>query len=103
MSGFVFHPDAVNDLNEIWNFIALDNPPAADRTLVEINDAIRALLPFPRTGHSRPDLTSRPIRFVSVRDFLIAYAPEESPLLVLGVLHGRRNPRVIAAYLRTRR
>jgi plasmid stabilization system protein ParE len=46
MSGFVFHPDALNDLNEIWNFIALDNPPAADRTLVEINDAIRALLPF---------------------------------------------------------
>jgi hypothetical protein len=55
--------------------------------LVEINDAIRAVLPFPRTGHSRPDLTSRPIRFVSVRDFLIAYAPEESRLLVLGVLH----------------
>jgi plasmid stabilization system protein ParE len=46
MSGFVFHPDALNDLNEIWNFIALDNPPAADRTLLEINNAIRVLLPF---------------------------------------------------------
>ncbi len=26
MSGFVFHPDALADLNEIWEFIAADNP-----------------------------------------------------------------------------
>jgi hypothetical protein len=37
-----------------------------------------------------------------VRDLLIAYAPDEKPLLVVAVLHGRRNPRVIAALLRTR-
>ena len=61
MSGFVLHPDALNDLNEIWNFIAVDNLAAADRVLQEINDAIRA------------------------------------------VLHGRRNPRVIAAFLRARK
>jgi plasmid stabilization system protein ParE len=47
MSGFVFHPDALNDLNEIGNFIAVDNLAAADRVLQEINDTIRALLPFP--------------------------------------------------------
>jgi plasmid stabilization system protein ParE len=103
MSGFVFHPDALNDLNEIWNFIAADNLAAADRVLQEINDTIRGLLPFPQIGHSRPDLTSRPIRFLSVRDLLIAYAPDESPLLVLAILHGRRNPRVIAAFLRARK
>jgi plasmid stabilization system protein ParE len=86
---------------EVWNFIALDNV-AADRVVLEINDAIRHLLPFPLMGHSRPDLTSRPIRFLSVRDILIAYAPDESPLPVLAILHGRRNPRVIAAFLRAR-
>jgi len=37
-----------------------------------------------------------------VRDFLIAYAGDEKPLIVIGVLHGRRNPRVIAAMLRER-
>jgi plasmid stabilization system protein ParE len=68
MSGFVLHPDALNDLNEIWNFIAVDNLAAADRFVQEINDTIRAVLPFPQMGHSRPDLTSRPIRFLSVRD-----------------------------------
>jgi len=102
MSGFVLHPDALTDLTEIWEYIATDNPDAADRVLEEIRDAIRALVPFPQVGHIRSDLTSRPLRFHPIRNFLIAYAPDEQPLLVLAVLHGRRNPRVTAALLRTR-
>jgi len=102
MSGFVLHPDAFTDLEEIWNYIAADNLDAADRVIGEIQEAIRALIPFPQMGHLRPDLTSRPIRFHPVRSFLIAYAPEEEPLLVLAVLHARRSPRVIAAFLRAR-
>jgi toxin ParE1/3/4 len=92
MSGFVFHPDALADLDEIWEFIAADNLSAADGVLEEIYEAIRALVPFPQVGHGRTDLTSRPLRFQPVRDFLIAYAPDEKPLLVIAVLHGRRNP-----------
>jgi toxin ParE1/3/4 len=102
MSGFVLHPDALTDLNEIWEYIAADDPGAADRILEEIHEAIHALVPFPQVGHSRTELTSRPLRFHPVRDFLIAYAPDEKPLLVLAVLHGRRNPRIIAALLRDR-
>jgi plasmid stabilization system protein ParE len=103
MSGFVFHPEALSDLEEIWEFIAEVSLDSADRVLQEIHDAICALVPFPRQGHVRPDLTSRPLRFHSVRSFLIVYASEEEPLLVIAVLHGRRNPRVIAALLRERR
>lgn len=102
MSGFVFHPDAVADLNEIWEYIAADSPGAADLIMEEIHEAIRALVPFPQQGHRRSDLSSRPLRFHPVRDYLIAYAPDEKPLVVLAVLHGRRNPRVIAAVLRER-
>ncbi|MGH9728842.1 MAG: type II toxin-antitoxin system RelE/ParE family toxin [Candidatus Acidiferrales bacterium] len=100
--GFVLHPEALTDLEEIWEFIAADNLNAADQILQEIHDEILALVPFPQQGHARPDLTSRPLRFHSVRNFLIAYAPEEKPLLVIAVLHGHRNPRVLAAFLRER-
>jgi len=72
MSGFVLHPDALTDPTEIWEYIAADNPSAADRVLAEIQEAIRALVPFPQLGHVRPDLTSRPLRFQLVRDLLIA-------------------------------
>jgi len=102
MSGFVFHPSAISDLEEIWEFIAEDSADAADRVIEEIHQAISGLVPFPESGHVRSDLTSRPLRFRAVRDFLIAYAGDEKPLVVIGVLHGRRNPRVIAAMLRER-
>jgi len=68
----------------------------------EIFETIRALVPFPHQGHRRPDLTSRPLRFALVREYLIAHAPEEEPLWVVAVMHGRRSPRIMAAILRGR-
>jgi plasmid stabilization system protein ParE len=102
MSGFVLHPEAYTDLDEIWEYIAADNLDAADRVREEIYDAIQSLAAFPYAGHNRPDLTGRSLRFQSVRDYVIAYAPDEKPLPVIAVLHGRRSPRVIAAILRGR-
>jgi plasmid stabilization system protein ParE len=102
MITYDFHPEVRRDLDEIWDFIGADNPEAADRLIAEIVDAIDPLVPFPRVGHKRPDLTGRPLRFISVREYLIAYAPEEKPLWVVAVMHGRRNPRVMAAILRGR-
>jgi toxin ParE1/3/4 len=100
--GFTLHPEAAVDITEIWEFIAKDNPAAARRVREDILDAIRKLVRFPHQGHSRTDLTSRPLRFHVVRNYLIAYAPDEKPLLVLAVLHTRRSPRVMAAILRGR-
>lgn len=97
--GFRLHPGAAQDITEIWEFIAEDSPLAARRMREEILDAIGKLVPFPQQGHNRPDLTTRTMRFQTVRDYLIAYAPDENPLLVIAVLHGRRNPRTIAAIL----
>ena len=102
MSRYILHPEASADLDAIWEFIAEDNLEAADRVMGEIHDAILSLISLPRQGHLRPDLTSRPLRFQIVREYLIAYAPDEKPLIIFGVLHGRRSPRVIAALLRAR-
>jgi plasmid stabilization system protein ParE len=100
--GFYVHPGAAQDITEIWEFIAEDNLSAAGRFREEIQEAIRSLVPFPYQGHKRPDLTTHPLRFQVVRDYLIAYAPDEKPLVVIAVIHGRRNPRTIAAILRLR-
>jgi len=102
MSEFVLHPQACADLDDVWEYIAADNVDAADRVREEIYEAIQSVIPFPYIGHSRPDLTARPLRFQTVREYVIVYAPDEKPLVVIAVLHGRRNPRVIAAILRNR-
>jgi toxin ParE1/3/4 len=102
MTGYALHPEAFSDIDEIREYIADDNPDAADRMVTEIFDGIRALVPFPNQGYRRPNLTSRPLRFKLVRDYVIAYAPERKPLWVVAVFHGRRSPHVIAAMLRGR-
>jgi plasmid stabilization system protein ParE len=102
MSGFVLHPAAYEDLDEIWEYIAADSLDAADRVREEIYEAIQSLVPFPHVGHTRPDLTSRPLRFQTVHEYIIVYIPDEKPLAVIAVLHGRRSPRVLAVILRKR-
>ena len=102
MTGYGLHPEAHFYLDEIWEYIRADNLDAADRVVNEILAAIRTSVPFPHKGHRRTDLTSRPLRFIRVRDYLIAYAPDENPLWVIAVVHGHRDPRVMAAILRGR-
>lgn len=99
--GFQLHPGAADDIAEIWLFIAQDNLRAAVRFREDILGTIRSLTAFPHQGYKRPDLTGRPLRFQPIREYLIAYAPDEKPLLMVAVIHGRRNPRVLAV-LRSR-
>jgi toxin ParE1/3/4 len=102
MTGYDFHPEAEVDLNEIWEYIAADNVASADRVIADVHHSLEGLVAFPHRGHRRTDLTSRPLRFARVRDYLVAYAPDEKPLWVIAVMHGRRDPRVMAAILRDR-
>jgi plasmid stabilization system protein ParE len=83
--GFELHPLAAQDINAIWSYIAEDSPQAARRVREDILAAIRALVPFPNQGHKRLDLTSRPLRFTLVREYLIAYAPEETRWVIAGM------------------
>lgn len=100
--GYELHPEAYEDIDEIRSYIADDSADAADRVVIDIFNALECLVPFPQQGHRRTDLTSRPLRFIRVRDYLIAYAPDEKPLWVIAVMHGHRSPRVMAAILRGR-
>lgn len=102
MNSFALHPEAFSDLDEIREYIARDSFDAADHVISQIFGAIRSLVPFPHQGHRRPDLTSRPLRFVPVHDYLIAYAPDEKPLWIIAVLHGRRSPGALSAILNSR-
>jgi plasmid stabilization system protein ParE len=70
-----------------------------NRVIAEILAAIDALVSFSNQGH---DLTSRPLRFLLVREYLLAYAPDEAPIWIIAVMHGRRSPRMMAAILRGR-
>jgi len=50
MTGYELHPEARRDLDEIWEYIALDNINAADKVVAKILKAITGLVPFPHQG-----------------------------------------------------
>lgn len=93
MKDFILSLDAEQDLNEIWEYIASDNPDAADRISQEIYRAIQGLVEMPRKGHTREDLTNKPVLFWAVRSFLVVYSPDTKPLKIVRIIHGARDIR----------
>jgi plasmid stabilization system protein ParE len=102
MSGVVLHPEAFNDLAKIWDYIGADNPDAADETVSKILATIHRVAALPGRGHFRRDITTRPIRFLHIYDYLIAYTGEGKTVTVIAIIHGRRSPKLIASVLKDR-
>ena len=91
MPAYVLSPDALQDLQDIWDFIASDSVPAADRLEDEFFEAFERLAQRPRMGHTRSDLTERDVRFWPVGFYLIVYRSLPSALQIVAVLHGARD------------
>ena len=91
---FQFTPQATEDLDAIWWFIAEHSREAANRVELEILATCRRLAKHPLMGTRRRDITQRPVRFWTVTKFpnyVIVYLPETTPLQVIAVLHGKRD------------
>ena len=91
---FQFTPQATEDLDAIWWFIAEDNRDAADRVEMEIITTCLRLAKHPRIGTMRRDITPIPVRFWTVTkspNYVIVYRPDTAPLQVVAVLHGKRD------------
>lgn len=69
MSGYQFTPQAVDDLLDIWSFIARDSPEAADRVETAIFRECDLLANSPMAGSTRSDLTPLPLRFWVVQPY----------------------------------
>jgi toxin ParE1/3/4 len=74
MSGMVYSRAAQSDLQDIWAFIAQDNPAAADALEEDIRAEVQRLAGLPSLGHRRRDLTPHDLWFHTVRkNYLIVY------------------------------
>jgi antitoxin ParD1/3/4 len=91
MPGYVISPEALEDLQNIQDFIALDNPKAAERVIEQLFAAFESLAKFPHKGHLRPDLTKRNVRFWPVGSYLVVYRVTRRSLQVAAILHGARD------------
>lgn len=71
MSSYQLTPQAVEDLFEIWAYIAGDDIEAANRVEAAIYEACALLADTPLAGRFRKDLTNLPLRFWLVQPIRI--------------------------------
>ena len=81
---------AEEDLLEIWDYIAADNPAAADGLLDEIDAACATLAENPNAGRLREELALA-LRSLPVGNYVIFYRPQADGIVLIRVLHGARD------------
>lgn len=104
------HPDVLSsDLQEISNYIAMDDERAAQRVLDRIDETFLRLAQFPLSGTDINPLrrTLRGIRMIPVTEYcnyLIYYRPlpDNTGVRILYVLHAARDAATFAREHRRR-
>jgi toxin ParE1/3/4 len=82
---------AVRQLEAAREFIAADNPKAADQVLLQIVESVGQLSGHPRMGREGRVKDTRELVILNT-PFIIAYRiKDEKSIEVLAVLHGKRR------------
>jgi plasmid stabilization system protein ParE len=63
MKEWLLSPEALADLELIWEFVATESETAANHIIDRMLDALDMLAKWPGAGHTRLDLTDRNVRF----------------------------------------
>jgi plasmid stabilization system protein ParE len=98
MSDYALTLFAKSDIFDIWSYIAEDSEDAANRVEEAIYEACAFVAEAPMRGHSRTGLTTRSLRFWTLRryrNYSVVYRPGTFPLQIVAVLQGKRNIRRI--------
>jgi toxin ParE1/3/4 len=84
---------AEQDLADIYEYISVDNPSAAERLLSRIEKDLGSLATQPLLGRipRDPDIARLGYRYLIIADYLAFYRLEPSVVLVHRILHGARD------------
>lgn len=90
MSQYRVAAEARVDLEEIWLFIAGDDPEAADRIIEGFVKKFQLLASSPDLGRAREELAAS-LRSFPAGNYLIFYRPFRGGIDIVRVLHGARD------------
>ncbi|MCA9047318.1 MAG: type II toxin-antitoxin system RelE/ParE family toxin [Planctomycetaceae bacterium] len=92
MTRLLITESAQADLDQIWLFIARDNPAAADHFLDRLISRCQSYANQPLLGERRPDVGSG-VRCFSIGHYVVFYLPLVDGVQVVRVIHGARDIR----------
>ena len=81
---------AEEDYREIWDFVARDDPTAADRLLRKFDEKLQLCVTNPGMGTLR-ERYAPGLRSIPVGNYVLFYRPAENGIELIRVLHGARN------------
>lgn len=84
-------PPAVEDLEQIADYIALDSTYYAAAFVREVRDAARTLEHLARRGCIVPELSKTTIRELLVGNYRLIYQLRASEVIILAIVHGARD------------
>lgn len=90
MSGYTFTPQAVRDLDEIYNYVASSDMLAAGELLDRLTALFRKLSVMPGLGRNRPEIKQN-IRSFPTGKYVIYYRVVEGGIQIMRVIHGARD------------
>ncbi|HEY2035044.1 MAG TPA: type II toxin-antitoxin system RelE/ParE family toxin [Rhizomicrobium sp.] len=86
----IWAPRALVDIKEAWDFIAVDNEPAADRAAVAINAAGESLAQFPLRGRRGKRPGTRELVVLGTPYYLV-YHIRRIDVEIARVIHGAQD------------
>ena len=93
MAQVVWAEPALQGLDAIAEYIALDNPMAASRLVQRVFEKTERLADFPQSGRIPPELPNSVYRELVVPPCRIFYRDDESDVLVLYVMREEQQLR----------
>ena len=91
MARLIWTEPAVQDLDEIAEYIALDDFSAAKRLVEKIFESVERLESFPKSGRQPPELKRMPYREIIVGPCRIFYRIEDDRVYIVYVMRGERQ------------
>ena len=90
MARIVWADPAIQDLDAIADYIALDKPEAARRLVRKVLACIEQLRKFPQMGSNPAELRGLPYRQVVVPPCRVFYRIERNTIFIVHVLRGEQ-------------
>jgi toxin ParE1/3/4 len=93
MAEIIWTETALQELDALAEYIALENIPAARQFVADIFDKISRLQDFPKSGRTPPELPNSVYREVVVPPCRIFYREDERRVIILYVMREERQLR----------
>lgn len=93
MAQIIWTEAALSDLNDIAEYIALDNPKAAQKLVQRIFERVEDLEQFPEVGRKPPELENSRYRELIINPCRIFYRQEADKVYLIYVMRAERQLR----------